>query len=130
MLVKSHKLSGFIRYNIVALLATSVDFLVLIFFTEILHFWYLFSAVIGTLLGGIVAFILERNWTFIKKEDEIKSQAIRYAIVWCISLLLNTTLLFICVEFLEIQYVLSRVIVAVLISISFNFFSHKYYIFK
>ncbi len=124
-----HK-STFIKYNAVAITATAVDFLFLVFFTEVLGFWYLFSAIIGSTIGGFVAFLLERNWTFKKTDGVIRKQAFRYLLIWLTSLLLNTVFLYLFVDILQIQYILSKVAVAVLVSVGFNFFTHKYYIFK
>ncbi len=56
MIKKVLRKSTFFKYNLVAITATTVDFLLLIFFTEILHFWYLFSAVIASVAGGLVLF--------------------------------------------------------------------------
>lgn len=124
-----HK-STFLKYNAVAMTATAVDFMFLVFFTEVLGFWYLLSAIIGSTIGGIVAFLLERNWTFKKNDGVIRKQALRYLFIWLSSLLLNTVFLYLFVDIFQIQYIFSRVIVAVLVSVTFNFFTHKYYIFK
>lgn len=124
-----HK-STFIKYNAVAMTATTVDFLFLVFLTEVLGFWYLLSAIIGSTFGGIVAFMLERNWTFKKTNGVVRKQALRYLFIWLSSLLLNTVFLYLFVDIFEIQYILSRLIVAVLVSVTFNYFTHKYYIFK
>jgi putative flippase GtrA len=43
---------------------------------------------------------------------------------------LNTALLYMFVEFITVQYIISRIIVAVIVGIGFNFITHKYYIFK
>ncbi|MCF6183065.1 MAG: GtrA family protein [Bacteroidales bacterium] len=120
----------FLKYNVTAGIATGVDFAVLIFMTEILHVWYLLSAVTGAVSGGITAFILERNWAFMKRNDKLSVQAIKYFVVWLISILLNIAGLFLLVEYAEIQYIVSKVIVAVIVGIGFNFLTHKYYIFK
>lgn len=122
--------SSFLKYNMVALIATSVDFVTLIFLTECLNVWYLLSAISGSTLGGILAFVLERRWTFQKTNDIIYKQAIRFVLVWFVSILLNTVLLYLFVDFLNIQYIISRIIVAGLVSVTFNFFTHKYFIFK
>jgi len=113
-----------------ALLATALDFFVLVMLTEVLHLWYLFSAFIGALTGGIVAFILGRNWIFMKHHGKISFQAIKYLMSWGVSILLNTMGLYFVVEQLGYQYIISKVIVAIVIGVGFNFFTHKYFIFR
>lgn len=124
------QLSSFYRYNIVALTSTAVDFSVLIFFTEVLQFWYLFSAFLGAFVGGVTGFILGRNWVFKKKEDMLSTQAIRYLLVWVSSILLNTIGLYLVVEFIGVQYIISKIIVALVVGVVFNFLMHKNFTFK
>jgi len=80
----------FFKYNIVALLATTLDFSLFIIFTDIFQIWYVASTFVSAIIGGVVAFFLERNWTFVSKDGKLSLQAIKYLIVWIISILLNT----------------------------------------
>ena len=120
----------FFRYNVVAIIATAVDFVILVLLTEVLGFWYLHSAFLGAFLGGITGFILERNWTFMKQDGKLFVQAIKYLLVWAISISLNVTSIFLLVEYLGYQYIISKIIVAIIIGIGFNFLLHKYFIFR
>lgn len=122
--------TSFIRYNIAAGLATATDFLVLVLLTEVFHLWYMFSAITGAVSGGVVSFIFERNWAFHKRHGNIYKQTLKYSAVWVTSILLNTSGLFFLVEYANIHYILSKVIVALVIGMGFNFFTHKYFIFK
>jgi len=126
----SKPFSSFYRYNLVALMATSVDFVVLIFLTEVMHFWYVLSAFLGAFSGGITGFILGRNWAFMRKDGKLSSQALKYLLVWGASILLNTIGLYLVVEFIGFQYIISKIIVALVIGIGFNFFMHKNFTFK
>jgi putative flippase GtrA len=123
-------LTSFIRYNIVAGLATATDFLVLVLLTEVFQLWYMFSGIMGALSGGIVSFIIERNWAFRKRSGNIYLQSLKYSAVWVTSILLNITGLFLLVEYFHIHYILSKVIVAVVVGMGFNFLTHRYFIFK
>jgi putative flippase GtrA len=114
----------------VALVATAIDFTVLIGLTEMLNMWYLFSAIISALLGGITGFVLERNWVFMKKDGKLTVQSTRYLLIWMVSIVLNTGFLYLMVDLFGYQYIVSKVIVSVLVGIGFNFLMHKYYIFK
>ncbi|KAF5032079.1 GtrA-like protein [anaerobic digester metagenome] len=126
----SSNFASFIRYNIVAGLATATDFLILVLFTELFKFWYLCSAVTGAVSGGVVSFIFERNWAFNKRHGNIYKQTLKYSAVWIGSILLNTIGLYLQVEYLHLHYILSKIIVAVLIGVGFNFFTHRYFIFN
>ena len=130
MLKIANSIAIFARYNVVALTATAIDFLLLIFLTEVVGLWYLFSAITGSVAGGVVAFILERNWTFQKREGAIKTQIFRFTWIWITSLLLNIGLLYLMVDIMQVQYIVSRIAVAVVVGIGLNFVAHKYYIFR
>ncbi len=130
MLKRTNLTSTFFRYNIVAITASGVDLMLLILLTEIAGLWYLISAIIASVSGGIVAFILERHWTFKKKDNEIIKQVYKYILIWLFSIFLNIRLLYLFVDSFGVQYIISKVIVAVLVGIGFNFITHKYYIFK
>lgn len=127
---KPSALITFFRYNIVAGVATGVDFAILVFFTEVLGLWYMLSAFIGAVAGGITAFIFQRNWAFMKKDGKLSVQAVRYLLIWIISILLNLVGMYLFVDFLGYQYILSKVIVAIIIGIGFNFIMQKYFIFR
>jgi len=127
---KPNTLISFFRYNIVAGIATAVDFALLILLTEVFQFWYLFSAFMGAVSGGITSFVLERNWTFMKKDGSLSAQATKYILVWILSILLNVGGLYLFVEFLGFQYIVSKIMVAIIVGIGFNFLMHKNFIFK
>ncbi|MBU2552942.1 MAG: GtrA family protein [Bacteroidetes bacterium] len=127
---KQNRLSTFLRYNVVSIIATVVDFVVLIGLTEIAHLWYLFSATAGALSGGITGFILERNWVFKRKEVKLATQSTKYLLIWIVSIVLNTGGLYLMVELSGYQYIISKIIVSVMVGVGFNYLMHKYYIFK
>lgn len=111
-------------------MSTSLDFIVLIFLTEILQFWYVFSAFLAALIGGITSFALGRSWAFMQKNDKLSSQAIKYLFVWGVSILLNTISLYLIVEYTGIQYIISKIIVSLTVGVGFNFLMHKNFTFK
>jgi putative flippase GtrA len=123
-------LKSLLRYNVVAVLATAIDFLVLVVFTELFNCWYLLSAFLGAVSGGVTSFFMQRNWTFMRKDGRLSHQAIRFILVWIASILLNTLGLFLVVECLGFQYIIAKIIVATSVNLGFNFLMHKYYIFK
>jgi len=127
---KPNRLAIFLRYNVVSLVATSVDFVVLIGLTEMAHLWYLFSASAGALSGGITGFIFERSWVFKRKEVKLTTQSTKYLLIWVISIVLNTGGLYLMTELSGYQYIISKIIVSVLVGVGFNYLMHKYYIFK
>jgi putative flippase GtrA len=121
---------SFFRAQVTALAATAVDFSVMIFFKEILGLWYMVAVVIGTSAGGFVGFMLGRYWAFISTEVKSIKQAKKYLAVMVGSFLLNVGGVYLMVEDLHFQYIIAKVIVAIVVGIGFNFFLQRYFVFK
>ena len=126
-----NRFSGtFLKAQCSAVISTLADFLVTIFFTQVVGLWYLLSSCMGTIIGGYVNFSLGRNWAFQINNSEKLSQAIRYVVVWSGSLLLNTFMLYLFTDILRFHYIVSKSIVSVLVGVFFNFYFQKTFVFK
>ena len=130
MYEKPKIITSFFRYNIVAILATVVDFLVFILLTEVFEVWYVVATFISAISGGIAAFILNRNWAFMSRDGHLSQQAKKYFFVWGSSILLNTSGLYLLVENTNIDAVISKIIVSVIVGLGFNFLMNKFFVFK
>jgi len=130
MYEKPKIITAFIRYNIVAVLATVVDFLVFILLSEVFEVWYVVATFISAISGGIAAFILNRNWAFMSRDGHLSQQAKKYFLVWGSSILLNTSGLFLLVENTNINEIISKIIVSVIVGLGFNFLMNKFFVFK
>jgi putative flippase GtrA len=117
------------RSQIASLTATVVDFSSLLFLVEVGHVWYVAATATGAFLGAIVNFILGRYWSFMAEDDAVRGQAIRYAAVSVVSLVLNSLGVYLLTEYLEIHYAISRAITAFLVGILFNFPLHRRFVF-
>jgi putative flippase GtrA len=120
----------FVKFNIVSLLATSVDFAVFIVLNEIFDVYYITATVISAICGGVTAFIFNRNWVFFGRGKIFYRQLSNFILVWGGSIFLNTTGIFMMVQYLKIDEVISKIIVSVLVGVLFNFTMNKYYVFK
>jgi len=127
---KPRILISFVRAQITAMLATTVDFGVMIGLKELLGMWYLLAVTIGTMAGGIIGFLLGRNWAFISKETKPIHQVQKYFIVMAGSFVLNVGGVYLLVENTHLQYIISKIIVAIIVGIGFNFLLQRYYVFK
>lgn len=121
---------SFYRSQFASIVATAADFFITIFFTEIFKIWYVVSNVCGAFTGAVTSFWLGRNWAFNRTTDKWHRQAVRYAITSFLSMGLNTGGLWLITEFLDIQYIISKVIMAILVGVFFNFPMFRYFVFK
>ncbi len=120
----------FASAQVAALIGTAVDFLVTIFLTEVVGIYYVISNAIGAALGAVTNFLLGRYWVFDSTKRKIQHQAFRYALVSLGSLILNTLGVYLVTEYFGLDYKLSKVIVAIIIAVTFNFFLQKNYVYK
>jgi len=107
-----------------------VDFSVTILLTEACGLWYLFSTSTGSVVGGITNFIINRRWVFKATEGKRSWQAVRYFLVWSGSILFNISGVYLLTNFGHINYVVSKVITAVMVGIFFNFLLFKKFVFN
>lgn len=123
--------TSFLRYNVSAGTASISDFLVLVFCTEILGIYYVISTFFGAMTGATVAFLLGRNWTYFNKEGRISQQGMRFIMVVSGSVLLNTSGVFLFTDILKVDhYTISKVMVAVLVGVCYNFPMQRYFVFR
>ncbi len=130
MNTKPKILTSFFRYNTVAIVATGIDFSTFVLLNDVFRLWYVLSTFFSAIVGGITAFILNRNWVFNSKDKKLNNQIVKYILVWGGSIFLNTYGLYLLVENLNISEILSKVLVTVFVGITYNFLMSRFFIFK
>ena len=123
-------ITSFVRYNASAYTATFFDYGMFLFCLEILNIYYPIATFIGATTGASVAFLLGRNWTFKNKEELITKQSLRFLAVVSGSILLNTLGVYLVTEYIGINEKISKIIVAVIVGVSYNFPMQRYFVFK
>jgi putative flippase GtrA len=119
----------FLRSQAASLIASGVDFLVTIIAVELLGVWYVAATIAGTISGGIVHFSIGRTWVFNAAHRAIPTQATKYFLVWGGSFLLNSSGVFLFTHYLGLNYLHSKVAVALLVGFFYNFILQKRYVF-
>ena len=116
--------------QVAAFAGTVVDFLLVIFLTEVVGIWYVASNALGATGGAITNFVLGRYWVFSAAQKKMFTQAFRYFLVAAGSMMLNTLGVYLLTEFTVLHYLASKIIVAIFIAFTFNFFLQKNFVFK
>lgn len=101
-----------------------------LFLAEVVGLWYVVSNVVGATAGGVVSFLLGRNWVFKSKQSRWEHQAFRYVIAVLVSIGLNTLGVWLLVENTQLQLAFAKMIVAVIIGVTVNFFMFRYFVFR
>jgi putative flippase GtrA len=120
----------FLKAQTASITATIVDFLITIILVKVFGWWYVIGSATGTIVGGIAHFAISRHWVFEAADGKIRAQLLKYFLVWCVYLLITTGLIFFITNYVGINYIISKVIVACTMSISYNYLMHKKFVFK
>lgn len=121
---------AFIRAQVVSLAATAVDFGTSLLFNHLFGIYYVVATSLGSLMGAITSFILGRNWAFLNRHGHIRRQAVRFILINLFSLFANTTGVYFFKENFDISFFLSRLIVAVIVGVFFNFSMNRFFVFR
>jgi putative flippase GtrA len=122
-------MSTFVKAQASSIIATLFDFLTTIVCKEFFYFWYVIASLLGTIVGGTTNFALGRNWVFNRKEKKMPRQIVKYLIIWNGNLLLSTLGVFIVTHYLGLSYIISKIIVSVIVGISYNYLLQKKFVF-
>ena len=119
----------FLKHQAGAVFTTLVDFSTMIACVQLLKIPPVWATGIGASFGAVTNFTLGRLWIFEARENRASGQAFRYGLVSAASLLLNMLGEWLVHDVAHLQYVLARAIVAVVVSVAWNFPMHKSFVF-
>ena len=124
----------FSKAQLSAFLGGITDYFIMILFTEVFHVHYTISIAIGGIIGAIINFSLNKTWTFHSKKKAYKNsmsqQLIRFILLVINSITLKSLGTYIISTFLKLDYKVSRIIIDLFVSITFNFTLQKFWVFK
>ncbi len=122
--------TSFFKAQASSIMASSIDFISTVVMVELLKICALFAGAFGTIIGGIVNFVIGRHWVFNAKNGLVLKQVSRFVLVWMGSFALNFFGFVLMVKVLHRNYFFSKVLVSVLVGISYNYFLQEKYVFK
>lgn len=117
------------RHQTAALVATAVDFLSMIVWVETGLGGAVSGAAVGAACGAICNFLLGRSWIFQATGRPAVAQAVRYAMVSAGSLGWNTLGQYLLLRSTDLPYVATRVVIAALVGLAWNFPLHRHFVF-
>lgn len=128
------KLFVFAKAQLSAFTGGIVDYMTMIFFTEVFGVHYIISIAIGGIAGAIVNFSINRKWTFSAKNIAYKSSSLiqisKFLIVLLNSIVMKSAGTFLFTSFFKIDYKISRIITDLIVSLIFNFTLQKHWVFR
>jgi len=113
-----------LRFSTAGAATVSLYYLLLAFLTEVLGFWYLTSSIAAFLIGYATNFTLQKLWTFKERSTHALSRQVTLHLALQFgNLVLNTTLLYLLVEYGQLWYITAQLILTVALSIESYFVS-------
>ena len=118
------------KHQIGSLVATAVDFGSMVAWVELAHLPAVPATALGATAGGVTNFLLGRRWIFQAHGDAAGPQAVRYALVSAASAGWNALGEWLAHDRLGVQYLLARAMVAVLVSLLWNYPMQRHFVFR
>ncbi|HLL44887.1 MAG TPA: GtrA family protein [Segetibacter sp.] len=120
----------FLKANISSSIASFLDYFVTILLVHFFRVDVVIASATGTMCGGIINFLVGRNWVFESKKRKVQQQAIKYGVVWAGNFLLNTSGMYVLTTLLTVHFVISKLFVSLMIGFGYNYTMQKKYVFK
>ncbi len=119
---------NFIRYIIVGVISMAIEMGMLILLVERLGLPVLESNLIAFVITNIVNYILSRLWVFEKSGRKKRVELVWFSLFLSISLLLSQALMWIGVDYLHLDYKITKLI-SIVIVVAWNFLTRKHFVF-
>lgn len=120
----------FFKANIASLTASLCDYLLTIIFKEFLFINAVGSSIMGITFGGMINFLIGRNWVFQSTGSASFFEAKKYFFVWIGNLVLNGSGVYILTELVGIHYIIAKLATSLAVALVYNYPIQKYYVFK
>lgn len=117
------------QHQLSSLVATGVDYSVMIVCVSVFQLSPVVGTVLGALCGAVTSFTLGRRWVFDARKGDLRSQALRYALVSTVSLCCNAGGEWLLVR-AGLQYIVARVIASTVVGVAWNFPMHRHFVFR
>lgn len=124
---KVRELWRFIRAQISAMVATGVDWVLMLGLIWLgVHYYWAVAA--GHVAGAITDFVMEKWWAF-GTSGGVRSQAKRYAVAWVGSLGLNELLAWLLITILHQPAAPSVIAASLVVALAWNYPMHRWFVF-
>ncbi len=120
----------FLKANVASLVASACDFGFAIVLREFFGVDDVIASISGTVLGGVINFLIGRYWAFNAANKDMAGQGIRYFITWTGNLILNGLGVYILINHAGVDYRIAKLITSLTVAIAYNYPLQKKYVFK
>lgn len=128
-LFKRRGIRQFIKFGIVGVSSTVIDWGIYLLLTRIFGIYYLMAKILSFGVAVLNSYIWNRRWTFRSNDPQKLRQFIKFLTISIVGLVLNSTIMFIAVDKLKYHDIIGLVLATGIVTI-WNFLANKFYTFK
>ena len=119
-----------VRFLVVGSLSVFTYYAFLWSLTEYAGVWYVASAIVAFLVYYCVNFVSQKYWTFRNLDTKaLNSQLVKFTLMASANWIINTSLLYVMVEYLHMWYMFAQAILTIVVS-AIAYLCFKFWIFR
>ncbi len=118
------------RSILTSIFTTALDFGTLMALVELAHVQYVLATFLGTVVGFLANFLINRHWSFEAHEGAMHWQFVRVLPVQAGSTGLQTLGVWLFTQFIGFQYWTSKMIVSALVYLGWNYPMNRFWVFR
>lgn len=119
----------FVKFAIVGVISTLIDWGAFYLFNHFLGVFYLIAKILSFILAVINSYLWNRSWTFRSQNKDKIEEFGKFIVVSLVGLGINTLIFYLAAGRLHLTYILS-LIIATAITLVWNFLANKSWVFK
>jgi putative flippase GtrA len=123
-------LNQFLKAQGSSLISSTVDFLSTFLIKELGFAQPLWTAIFGTICGGVTNFLINRNWVFKSQKRKVIGQIFKYILIWSGNLGLNAFGNWLLLNQTNWHYLVIKILVSLIVGFTYNYFLQKKFVFK
>jgi putative flippase GtrA len=125
-----HRRGTFSRSALTSLFTTALDFGTLTGLVELLGVDYVLATWIGTVVGSLSNFTINRIWAFDARDRPQAGQFARFLLVQAGASILHTLGVWGFTRFLGMPYQASKIVISVLVYLGWNYPMNRWFVFR
>lgn len=119
----------FIKFGLVGLSSTVIDWGIYLGLTRIFALFYLMAKILSFSVAVLNSYIWNRRWTFRSNDPAKLKQFIKFLTISIVGLVLNSLIMFLAVDKFRLHDIIGLVFATAIVLI-WNFLANKFYTFK
>jgi putative flippase GtrA len=125
-----HQRGTFSRSVLTSLLTTAMDLMTLTGLVELAGMNYVLATWLGTVVGSLSNFTINRVWTFDARDRPPAGQFARFVVAQVAASFLHAGGVWALTRFLGLQYQISKIVISVLVYLGWNYPMNRWFVFR